>query len=188
MEERKVFFPPDMETNVEKAAEEQDIAFNEFVRRAVADALNPKPVEIDDAMAGTDIMRAPFLTAAPCGPFQEALVHGGRIDITHQMARIMDAIDGDVFVRAMGQSMEGAGIKDGSWMLMRPVTPLTPPDPGDICLVQIVNQYDEYSSTVKYFDPVKVELRDGAGEVVKVPEGTKAVQPVAVLKAVITKF
>jgi SOS-response transcriptional repressor LexA len=122
---------------------------------------------------GLDSVRVPNLGTATAGPFREVVAEAEHITLSREIALEMGANDNDVFVRARGESMEGAGIMDEMLVLIEPLARNADPRRGQIALVQIVKEDGTYHSTIKRWfgrdEHKRPILKDGAGEVVPVP-------------------
>ena len=129
---------------------------SDVIRRALDLYFNPRPNEVKDEAFNS--FRAPYLSAVPCGPWQEAIDRGEAFTVSTEVADELEARDGDVWVRADGQSMEGAGIMDGFLILVRPMDG-RPPRRGDIMLVQAMDDNGSYFGTVKRFNGVETDGR-----------------------------
>ncbi len=133
---------------------------------------------------GFATFRAPYLSAVPCGPWQGAVDCAESFTISTEAADELEAQDGDVWIRANGQSMEGAGILDGVLVLVRPYDRKTPRR-GDIVLVQVEAQ-GEIVGTLKRFDGFDGDgmpkLLDGQGEAFELPDG--ADKPLIIARAI----
>jgi hypothetical protein len=144
---------------------------------------------VDPALAGIDSFSARFLTQAPCGPWQEAIEQAVAFELSNDVAEELEARDGDVIVRAVGQSMEGAGIFDGALVLMRPLLGHRQPRAGEIALVQRIDVDGNCEGMIKRWHggepPV---LKDGASDVIEIPAGTRQILPVAVARGVISRL
>jgi hypothetical protein len=145
------------------------------------------------ADAGLGDFRAKFLTKAPAGPWREAVEHAGEFVLSQDVADELEARDGDVVVRVMGESMEGAGIPDGALLLMRPLNEGRQPLPDEIALVQAIGESGEYWSTIKHWCVPRAaknfpQLKDGDKSDYDWPPGTVEVVPVAVARGIIGRI
>ena len=179
LEDRAIGFKPSVLAVLEPMAQEQDISVPELVRRAVDAMLNPRPVEIKDEAFNS--FRAPYLSAVPCGPWSEAIDRAEAFTISTESADEIEAQDGDIWVRANGQSMTCAGIVDGVLVLVRPYGRKVPRR-GDIVLVQTTDENGETLGTLKRFDGMDGELPrllDGEGNPFSLPAGAQNPQIIA---------
>jgi SOS-response transcriptional repressor LexA len=178
MDERISFtLPSSMDDALRAHSDETGYPLADLIRRAIASYLDPasSPHAAPDA---PDESRHRFLTSAPCGPWEEALERAGTFTLSRDVAEELGAREGDVVVRAVGQSMSGAGIPDGALLLMRPLANNRPPRTGRVALVQIVSKTDEYLGTIKRWMKEEV-LHDGDGKPLSIPAGTKEIKPIA---------
>ena len=179
MVDRSISFPPRMLDALAEMVGE-DAAGTKvpaLVRQAVAAFLDPatQPVLIEEPGGGS--VRLKFLTAAPAGPWTEALDHAGEFILSRHVADELSVREGDVVVRALGHSMEGAGIPDRALLVMRPLANNRPPRRGTVALVQIVTG-EEYQATIKkWISPT--ELRDGNDAVFALPAKTREIVAIA---------
>lgn len=124
--------------------------------------------------------RVKVLAKAPMGPWREAIEQAISTRVlSPDVMEMLEARDGDVFIVADGYSLEGAGIFDGAYLLMRYLNN-KPPRRGEICLVQILREGGECESTIKRWmggDPPRLE--DGDEKLIEVPAGTTNVIAVA---------
>lgn len=170
---------------------------SKFARRALDVALARVkaglPIEGEAAIKSDDPLldsfRAPFLTKAPCGPWEEALDHASFFTISQDTADELGARDGDVFVRTVGDSNEGIGIPDGMLLLMRPLLNRAQPRRNEVALVQIVDDSGDYLATIKRWQPgTPPTLIDGGDKEFPTPEGTREIIPVAVALGIIGRI
>jgi SOS-response transcriptional repressor LexA len=173
---RSFSFAPSVIERLDHMAGESNISAAEHVRRAVAAYLDPKPIAVPDQLI--DQSRHKFLTKAPCGPWIEALDHAGEFVLSRDIAEELGAREGDVVVRAAGDSMVGAGIPDGALLLMRPLANNRSPRRRQIALVQIMNGEGDFYGTVKRWISEE-KLLDGNDDIFPIPEDTTAIIPVA---------
>jgi SOS-response transcriptional repressor LexA len=173
---RSFSFAPSIIDRLDQMASGSSITAAEHVRRAVAAYLDPTPVAVPDVLV--DQSRHKFLTKAPCGPWMDALEHAGDFVLSRDVAEELGAREGDVVVRCVGDSMEGAGIPDGALLLMRPLANNRPPRRHQIALVQILNTDEQYYGTIKRWIS-EDRLLDGNGDPFAFPDGTIGVVPVA---------
>jgi hypothetical protein len=186
-EERQIKFAPSMYQRLVERSHETGISVAEQVRRAVANDLDPKPVSVDWAMVGTDVVKARYLDKSRCGNWDEAMADERWFVLSKHTAQYLDVQDGDIVVGAMGDSMEQAGIFDGSLVVMRPVAGYRQPRTGQIVLAQRVGADGACESLIKYWhtgEPPR--LTDGGGNTVEIPEETVKIEAVAIAKGVIT--
>ncbi len=131
----------------------------------------------------------PLIGSAICGPWDDVVSSTSDVHIlSEQTATELEARDGDVFVRAREESMEGAGILDGSLVLMRTLP--RAPRRGEIWLLQIFDEEGGCKSTIKRVDkwsetPSDVRLLDGSDEEYSTGELTAPIVPVAIARGVI---
>lgn len=179
MVDRSISFPPRMLDALAEmvGGDAAGTKVPALVRQAVAAFLEPasQPVGVAEDSAGT--VRLKFLTAAPAGPWTEALDHAGEFILSRHVADELSVREGDVVVRAVGDSMEGAGIPDRALLVMRPLANNRPPRRGTVALVQIVAD-EEYQSTIKkWIGPT--ELHDGWDKPFALPSKTREILPIA---------
>jgi SOS-response transcriptional repressor LexA len=138
------------------------------------------------------ILDVPVIARPPCGTWDEAVADThARFPVNEAVARELDAHEEDFFVRTRGESMVGAGIIDGSLVLMRPLPAGRDPRRGDIVLMQVFREGGECESTIKRWRGLKgtmPDLEDGHGDDFLLPEDTVNVVPVAVARGAITAF
>lgn len=185
-------------TEFREAAKGQQIDMADFARLAIAAAIdrvqNGQLIEyvpeepVDVANLETDSFRAPYLSRVPCGPLRAAIDTGAFFTVSRDTAEELEVRDGDFWVRAEGESMEGAGIQDGFLILMRPLES-RPPRRGEIVLVQFFDETgDVYQATVKSWNGDNpLRLKDGHGEDFEVPEG-REYKAVAVARGVVGRL
>jgi SOS-response transcriptional repressor LexA len=174
-----------------EAANGQQMDMADFARAAIAAAIERVQGgqtiagEVDLANLETDSFRAAYLSRVPCGPLREALDTGSSFTISRDTADELEVREGDFWVRAEGESMEGAGIQDGFLILMRPLDN-RPPRRGEIVLVQFFDEDgDVYQATVKRWNGDNpLRLKDGQGDDFEVPEG-REYKAVAVARGVV---
>lgn len=138
------------------------------------------------------ILDVPVIARPPCGTWDEALADThSRFQVNESVAHELDAHEEDVFVRARGESMIGAGIIDGSLVLMRPLRAGKDPRRGDIVLMQVFREDGAVESTIKRWRGLKgqlPDLEDGFGDDFPLPEDTVNVVPIAIARGAITAF
>ncbi|RYX83929.1 ribbon-helix-helix protein, CopG family [bacterium] len=172
--EDKIMFmvTPSMAGAIDKEAATNRETRSDVIRRALELYYNPRPVKIQDD--GFNTFTAPYLSAVPCGPWADAVDRAEHFTISTETADELEAQDGDVWVRADGQSMEGAGIMDGVLVLVRPYDRKTPRR-GEIVLIQVGLEDGEFLSTLKRFDGMNGQvpkLLDGSDAAFDLPEGS----------------
>ena len=189
MDERFTFMLPEkIKEQLQAVADADEDAGGEIskvVRRAIVEFLDPSKRNSHDDPA-LQQSRVPFLTKAPCGPWEEALEHSGDFVLSLDVADELGMREGDVVVRTVGDSMEGAGIPDGALLLMRPLQNGRVPRARRIALVQIINADGAYLGTVKRWH-AEDKLTDGADKAFPIPKNVKTVEPVAELIGIITQ-
>lgn len=181
---------PDLIESLREFAQQAKESMSSIVGRGIEREISGVTIPDDPLL---DSFRAPFLTKAPCGPWEEALDHASHFTISQDTADELGARDGDVFVRTMGDSMEMAGIADGALLLMRPIPNQGTPRRHEITLVQIVDEDGDYLATIKHWQPSGApgkppKLLDGNDEEFPIPEGTQQVIPVAVALGIIGRI
>lgn len=118
---------------------------------------------------------APYIGAIPCGPWNPTEPGHERFTVSTEVADELEARDGDWWFRAAGDSMIGAGILDGSLVLVRPYDG-KPPRRGDVVAVQIADEAGEVVGTFKRFDGQNGDvpkLLDGNDDVFDLPDGAR---------------
>lgn len=129
------------------------------------------------------------LGTAPCGPLQEAIDAAHDFEISRDIANVLQAVPGDLVIKALEDSMEGAGIYDGMLVVMSPLAARVDPPRDKIALVQVVVDGLVYKSTIKRWKKRLPNngalLWDGNDEPYALPEDTEQVIPVATVKGVI---
>lgn len=157
---------------VDMEAQQNGETRSEVLRRALDLYFSPQVTKLADE--AYDSFSAPYLSAVPCGPWAAAIDRAERFTVSIEVADELEAQDGDVWVRADGQSMEGAGIMDGVLVLIRPYERKTPRR-GEIILIQVVLEDGEFLSTIKHFDGMNGQvpkLLDGEDNAFDLPEGS----------------
>lgn len=164
-----------------------------FLKKA-AELLIEGRVGTHPADVGLGDFRAKFLTKAPAGPWREAVDLAGEFLLSQDVADELEARDGDVVVRVMGESMEGAGIPNGSLLLMRTLPEGRQPLPDEVALVQAIDESGEYWSTIKYWCAPRAtnsklpQLKDGNKRDYDWPPDTSEVMAVAVARGIIGRI
>ena len=178
----------DVVDNIREGAALLGLDMSEFSRQAVRAAYDrvkanqPIDGDIDWSMIGTDSFRAPLLSRVPCGPWNQAIMTDQSFVINREVADELEAQADDVFVRAEGASMEGAGIQDDYLVLARPYKNRAPKR-GDIVLIQVFTGSENDDGvaeeaalgTIKRFNGMSgniPKLLDGNDEEYELPEGT----------------
>lgn len=160
----------------------------EFARVSIERRVKGESDSFDPANA-LNMTRHKFLAKAPAGTWLEALESAGYFTLSEDIAEELEARDGDVIVRVMGESMEGAGIHDHSLLLMRPLTDNRQPRRGEVALVQIGDTNEEYWGTIKHWAPGNPPaLTDGNGDAYPFPDNVKEVKAVAVARGIISQL
>ena len=155
-------------------------------------SVGPHATVVDKSMIGTENVRARLLTKAPCGPWAEAIEHAGEFVLSSDIADELQVRPHDVLVRAVGESMEGAGILDGALVVMRPLPEHRVPRNGEIALVEVTREDGETFGTIKHWHSggpgQPPRLTDGQGDEFPLPEGVTSVRPIAVADGVIARL
>lgn len=155
-----------------QVSKETGVSIAELVRRAMASYLDPVPVIVETAPDETTL-QVPYAGTAPAGPIAEVIAQNTALRLSDEVAREMGASESDIFVRARGDSMEGAGIFDEQLVLFELLAPGADPRRDRIALVQMVRDDGTYHSTIKRWagrdDKGRPVLKDGQGKAVKVP-------------------
>ncbi|MBV9468210.1 MAG: hypothetical protein JOZ57_03065 [Abitibacteriaceae bacterium] len=157
----------------------------EEAKRLLADT----PLQIAPAVIVPATVQVPFLDNPPAGPWKEAINQAETMGLTDEMAKTLSFKPGDVMVSVHGESMEAAGIPDGSQLLMRPLNGKKPPW-GAVVLVQAVTPEGQYLSTIKHWYTTPAggpDLRDGRNMPFYLPTGVEQVTPVAVMVGLIAQ-
>ncbi len=157
-------------------------ARGELVGRAAFEQTLRAGFEAKMATLGTEAFRAPVLSSVPCGPWDRAVEGAPTHAVSIDDARELEALPGDVWVRAHGDSMLGAGIADGVLVLVRPYG-TKPVRRGDIVVVQITTDDGEVLGTMKRFAGNGAgglpQLLDGADEPFPLPDNVVKVEYIA---------
>ncbi len=177
LQNRPIGFDAGVNDTLEEMAVQQGTTVPELVRSAVNQWLSPAAPPSSDV----NNFRAPYLSAVPCGPWDDAINSGESFVISEDVADVLEAQDGDIWCSANGQSMEGAGIQDGFVVLLRPYGKYAPRR-GEIVLVQAFPEGEEPLGTIKRFngmDGTKPKLLDGEDKEYQLPPNTTKVEFVA---------
>ncbi|RYZ78995.1 MAG: hypothetical protein EOP04_28585 [Proteobacteria bacterium] len=177
---------PHVIQHLRQGANKLDIDMAEFARLAVEAAYQrvkrglPIEGEVDWASADADSFRAPYLRGIPCGPWKEAVQTEETYTINSELAEEFEAMDGDVFIRTEGESMEGVGIHEDFVVLIRPYKN-RPVKRHDVVLIQAFTseEGDAAVATLKKFEKMQGNipaLRDGDDEPYALPEGVQRVE------------
>jgi SOS-response transcriptional repressor LexA len=162
---------PSMARAIDAEAAQNHETRSDVIRRALEQYYAPRDQHHE--AASLDSFSAPYLSRVPCGPWSEAIDSGDNFLISADVADELEAQDGDVWVRADGQSMEGAGIQDGFVALVRPYDKKTPRR-GEIVLIQVTTPEGDRVGTIKRFNGLepdgKPRLLDGNDEPYSLPE------------------
>lgn len=187
-EERQIKFQPSMMEELRLVSRETGLTVAEVVRRAVHEKLNPRPPEEEGAGYSSTGFLGRFLGNVPAGPWQEALEGAGNFTISRDVADELEAREGDIFLRAEGQSMDAAGIPDGAIVLVRPLPDGRFPRSGERVLVEIEDAEGKYWGTLKHWqNGPPIELRDGLGNKFEFPTEYRRIRPVAVARGIVAK-
>jgi hypothetical protein len=136
-----------------------------------------------------DSFRAPILTTAPCGPWEQAFIGASHFRVSADVADELGLRDGDFFVRGTGDSMLGVGILDGSIVSMRPLAPHRQPRRGEVALVQITTEDGECLGTIKKWVPGEPpSLVDGDDKPFELPGNVKEIRAIATGQGVIGRL
>lgn len=180
-----IYVAPADEGLVLAAATAANMTFSDFAREAL-DIHMGRRQAIDAAL---ESFRVPMLGRPPAGPWREAIDEQRNYVLSSDVADTLEARKGDIMIEVDGESMEGAGIPNGSLLLLRPLQEGRLPRRGQTTLVQILRDGEVYESTVKtWIGGEPVVLHDGNGHEVQLPEGTIEVRPVAVARGMITQL
>lgn len=167
------------------AADAENVTVAEFVRRAVAERLNPRVVSIDASEFG--LVPTNYLSRVPAGPAKESVNTEGDFLLSQHVADALQAKEGDYTIMVEGESMEAAGIYDGSLLIVRPLEGHLKPRKGEVVLVQLVSESGNYESTVKFWQGGNPpEIQDAEGNKVKIPEGVR-LEPFGIVKGIIAR-
>lgn len=153
-----------------------------FARERVTSTETPSGSEPEGALAGTDQFRGPLLSPVACGPWREALEQAESFCLSHQTAEFLEVREGDLFLPAQGQSMEGAGIQDGFLIVVRPLDGKIPRR-HDIVLVEVLTEDGEAIYTLKHWGQPAgpgspPQLTDGQGNDFALPLQAQRIQPI----------
>jgi hypothetical protein len=190
---------PETVLQIREASALLKVDMSDFAREAVKAAYDrvkagqPIGGGLDYSMIGTNQFRAKFLAKAPCGDWKEAVDLASSFVLSQDTADFLEARETDVVVMADGESMDGAGIEDGSLLLMRPLANHARPTRGEITLVQIIDEDGDCESTIKRCHrwgnaPNEIVLHDGEGNPFPLPPNTREVKAVAVSRGLITRM
>jgi SOS-response transcriptional repressor LexA len=155
-----------------------------FIRDVALEALyNPESSENGDAIS------LPILASVPCGPLEEAFVDNpSRMIVNGDWKDELGVTDSDFFMRAYGQSMEGAHITDGALLLMARLPPHKKPREGQPTLVQVIKDGEAFGTLKSWhMKNGKPFLRDGDGKEFKVDSRMEP-QPIGTVKRAILEF
>lgn len=148
-----------------------------------------RPTVTSEAADFQRLVSVRLLAKAPCGPWMEALEQAEEFSLSPEMAQLIGLKEGDFLVRAVGESMEEAGIPDGSLILMRPLKGGYP-ERGEVTLVQVETRGGDFVGTIKHWfqTPTRaVDLRDGRGMPYHLPADTLHAIPVAVKRGLLSR-
>jgi len=191
-EQRQIKFKPSMMEGLKAVSRETGLTVAEFVRRAVDEKLRPATYDSDGAMPlgfGGSGYAGRFLGGVPAGPWREALDQAGIFTLSPDMAEELEVREGDLFIRAEGQSMEGAGIPDGAIVLVRPVPDGRLPRSGERVLSEIEDGDGRHWSTIKrWHHGPPVRLEDGDGRPFLLPNNPRRIRPVAVARGIVSRL
>ena len=112
--------------------------------------------------------------------------------LSQRTADEMEVLEGDIFARATGDSMKGAGILDGFVVAVRPYRNGAAPRRGDIVFMEVNLDGEEPEYTLKEWvaegrPGVPPKLIDGNGEPFELPEGAEP-RPIGRAVAVVGKL
>ena len=170
---------PSLEKRLDSYVADQNSNRSEAIRDALEMLLNPQP--LITAETGTDAFRAPNIGNVPCGPLAPAVAEASSFVCSPDVADELEAREGDVWMRAAGDSMLGAGIADGVMVLTRPYDGKAPRR-GDIVAAQIETPDGERVGTIKRYNGEtdgRPHLIDGEDENYALPDDAVKVDFVA---------
>ena len=165
--------------------DEKDIA--SLLRKAVSKFLKNENNAAKEVLP----VSAPVITSASCGAFDEAILDTETaFVVSPDIAKELDFHEGDVFIRARGDSMAAMGITDGSLVTIEILPAGRNPRANEVALVQIEREGGEYESTLKRWTmksgvPV---LLDGEGNEKKIPDDTVKITPIGVARSFIARI
>lgn len=189
--EYKVKFTEKMWEDLSEFAESKEEDVSVIVRAAIEKELTGA-ASLDDETGEPDrSVEIPYLGTSVCGPWEKVVAESGTVLTLNQaVIKELEANGSDMFIRARGRSMEGAGIFDGALVLFRPLHHDKDPRYGEIALVQVISEAGEYESSIKRWcdrDEQNVPiLQDGEGKIFIAPKGTKTVVPIGVARGIIS--
>ena len=127
-----------------------------------------------------------------CGPWREPLDDARSFALSHDTAEFLEVRDGDFFLPAQGQSMEGAGIQDGYLVVVRPLDGKIPRR-NEIVLVEVTTEDGTTVYTLKHWGPSSAPgapplLIDGAGDQFPLPGQAQQLQPIGRAIAVLGRL
>ena len=179
---------PDAVLNIREGAALANVDMSTFAREAVAAALERIKAGLPirglqiTAETGTDAFRAPALGSVPCGPLAPAVAEASDLVSSAQDADELEARPGDIWMRAAGDSMLGAGIADGVRVLTRPYDENKAPRRGDIVVAQIETPDGQRVGTIKRYlgeQDGRPRLVDGNEEPYALPDDMVTINYVA---------
>jgi hypothetical protein len=77
-----------------------------------------------------------MMAHAPCGPWEEAIAEAEVMSLSPDTLALLGWREGDVLVRARGESMAEVGIPDSALVMFRPLHGAKPTW-GEVALVQV---------------------------------------------------
>jgi hypothetical protein len=116
---------------------------------------------------------------APCGEWREADDQPSTFEISGQLASMWRVGTGDEILHSRGCSMLEKGIPEEAFLLMSP-PPFGGPKTGDVCAVMgfFADETKSPVGTIKVWEwsGSGVDLKDGQGKKMKVPDGVVRIE------------
>lgn len=140
------------------------------------------------SLAPDDLQGAPLLDIrVACGAPSEASEAASTFVVSRHIADELNLTDGDFWIRARGESMEGRGIYDEYLVLLSPLKTSRLPRRGEIALVAFAGEDGDCTGTLKAWDGQNPDgtprLVDGEGAPYEMPRADA--RPVAIAKGIL---
>ena len=131
----------------------------------------------------------PHMTVQPsASPFATQLAQAEVKKFPPVLAEFMGLQEGDFLARVCGHCMEGVGIPNGSFLVLRPLNQQAP-EVGSVVLVEIELASGQWHNTIKTWDLTPQGfplLRDGTGAAYLVPEDARSIEALAFKVGILT--